>query len=307
MNLSPHAVINPPVVLSTGVQAVAQSSSSGGIDASRLGLPFRAPMWIDEIRFTVALADSTEAGLVGSAGLFTQAKLGLGRFEITDGFVPIAALTPSSQWAAESMISDANIETAGRNIYTFLRWVLPVPMYVRPGESLLADFRRIADGLGNSARVEMAAAGRVASHEGKVPETTCVPWVTAYTNSKVVFSSSQGSGAPGTTLHNSFKVPLHVQRLVGRSYQDAGSGELKPDVSDLRAATGANVQFADSEGFLVVRDRVVFGEVFDSLRHAWTAPRILPPKGWIEVRVTGAPTDSVYWIAMVGYREEAIG
>lgn len=307
MSFSPHAVINPPVVLSTGVQTVAQSAIGSAVDLSRLALPFRSAMLLDEIRFSAALVTGAEVPTVHNA-LFIQTKIALGRFAITDGFVPISVLTPSAQLAADAMMGVGIESASGRNSYSFLRWVFPVPLYVRPGEALGIGFRRITDGQTNTARIEASVVGRVVSGETPQPRSIRVPWVAAYVNDKVAASMSQGSGGPpNTALFNPFSSPLHIQRFVGRSYQDDDAGGLGGDLNDLVVGTGPDVKITDSRGFLVVGDPVVFGEVFDSTRHAWTAPHIMPPKGWVRVQFSGAGTNYVYWVGMVGWREEAIG
>jgi hypothetical protein len=319
------------VILSSGQLALTDGGSAIA-PSSQLIPPFRRPYLIHEVRFT---AKSRQIGVaVGvptptDAQMFYQVKLTLGaQHGLTDGFVPISILAPSVQTAAEEMSAAQGI-SAGQAKYQYgsmLRWKLPRPMYVGAGSGLQAQFQRPVDSGGGTGSIEMVVVGEVLPDGYPAPRTSLVPWVGTYSNPKLAASQSSA-----LNLQNPFNDRnLYLQRLIGRAYMDAGTGfyfsaalnftegeasytfpygSINPPFSGMTLTVNPHALVA-----LMDQDRnpitpvegLAFGEAFDARTHALRHERPLGPKEYLQARFWSGPNDQVYWIGMIGWREEIV-
>jgi hypothetical protein len=67
----------------------------------------------------------------------------------------------------------------------------------------------------------------------------------------------------------------------------------------------ALVRIMDSERYPIIQSgEARFGEVFDARTGSLEHRRDIPPKGWYQVQFNNADTSKVYFISLIGWREE---
>lgn len=289
-------LLNASVSLASGGGAVA--------DAVALSSPFRKPVWINEIRWTIGSNLSAPSN-GGSQGALVSTQIKVGRVDITRGFIPIWNLGPSLQRAdggddySESILDAATSNTQTQ--WAHHRWLLPRPLYVLPGTTLSSSFRRSSTSgapFSGNFTIDVAYAGCYAHPEEPIPKEIAVPFAAVWqpASSAYVISGE-------LDLANPFLVPLHVQRFIGRLSATFGSSAGYEEYS----LTNGNVtvMMKDSQGYSIIKDLTTFSNAFDYLRRAWTFQRTLAPKEWYTAYVRGLSGASrVCTVSLIGWRNE---
>lgn len=297
---------NTPFIVAAS--ATPNSLTAVQLDSKKLVPPFRSPYLIKEIRFYVTILASF-GSVVFSDAAFEQVKISLGHRDLTRGFVPIGSLCPIVQQATDQS------GTVGA-LYGLFRWVLPKPVYARDGEGIEVSVQSIiASAVGATETFEVAVVGEVLPPDAPVPATSCIPYAAAWAS---VTNATVGSLAVATVpaaasgavdLQNPWMdKTIHMQRFIGRGYLDEGSGELSAaDMVDLNAPI---VTLFDSAGHdrtsILPANGVLFGEAFDVRTGCLEHRRPLEPKGFFQANLYNIQAHEVYWISMIGWREEAV-
>lgn len=292
-----------------------------------LQLGFRTAYIVDEIRM-IAYAETTTAGTRRGLAGTIAAKFETGAHAFSGGpdtatggfaggFVPIGSYAPRWGLANDEESYVYSGLSGGSNLfraYARVRWPLPKPLYLSPGDMIRCSVQRhptFDTGLGN-VNVQVAYIGRVVAPGAPVPLMRQVPWVSYIQKlgSNAVASSNQ-------EFRNPFTRPLMVQRFTHRIYQRKTSPSLSfielfdtQQVPGIAAAYYESVLIEDSLGYQVTRDYVPVGHVFDLYRHAWTFARPIGPKEQFNVKFQRSqdpsPTEFVTNVGMVGYRDEVL-
>ena len=282
--------MSAPLVLNTSVTLAANGTAVA--DSAALASPFREPLVIDEVRWSIRVADATRTA--ANMGYCVRTALTLGQWGLTNGMLPIWILGTSLQengYAEE--VQDAQW-VAANPIFSNYRWRFPKPLYVAPGQALRSGFQRIGDSVSGNAIINVAYSGRYALPEDAPKDGQIdVPWATAFlpgTGQTTYISSEQ-------SLDNPFLVPLKVQRLTFR--------EANTDYSE-NANSTAKLTMKDSTGTDVIKDMVLANRAIDYLRRAWTFQRILSPRERYDVKIAEASASKEFQMAMIGSRKERI-
>lgn len=286
------------------------------VNAPSVGLmsPFREPIWIDAITWTM-WNDNAAANSFWDWGGTIRTRLTLGRTEITrnrdNGFVPIWNLSPQVNDVTASMQFDKD-SADGRFPSTMYKWKLPRPLYVPAGMSLQSTFMRTADGGPDDTQVIVGYAGRYVDpalptlHEIDVPFAT---YAEAAANVGVFLSNEND-------FVNPFLVPLHTQRFILRMQhqQDTTTPPFLTEAYGLTSLPAFKVQ--DTFGHNMIRDFVDGSArvIFDFTRRAWSFDNVLNPKERYNVQVQpyqgagGGSAVSVFtdtvMLSLIGWRKE---
>jgi len=265
-------------------------------DTSLLENPFRAPMWLDEIRFRL------DSG-TGWSSMFVELKLG--EIPITKGFVPISLMGKALNDSVEPMTS--------------FTWKLPKPLFI-PARELLRPTLYFQTYSGASARtVTIIYVCRPLEKGTPAPSLIQLPWVTYYSPpymaSPLIDQTDQSTPSD---LYNPFDQDMRIQRFVGRLMVQGSASENDGQMSIASANTnlttgqitsGTLVSAQDSFNNILIRDRTPFAHVFDFVDRAWTVNCVLPPKGFYLFTVDrlwdnySASITATVGIGMVGWRE----
>ncbi len=303
-----------PILLQAQISPPAGGGSFGLADPTRLENPFQGPMWLDEIRFRIPIADGGTRGQ-GWSGLAVELKLG--ETPITKSFVPIGLF-------GKVMNDSQTFGESGDNTnYTpdVFTWKLPKPLFIPAREFLRPTIYFSPYSGAPSTTVTIMYACRPLPKGTPNPQTLHIPWVTSFVPPMVSTPNATDRSDQSTPadLYNPWDEELHVQRFVGRLMgQNLGEDQLHMslasaniDLTDGSLITGTLVSAQDSFNNILIRDRTPFAHVFDFIDRAWTVNCILPPKGFYLFtvdRIWAAYDPSPAFIAttgisMVGWRE----
>jgi len=271
-------------------------------DVSELASPFRAPVLINEIRFSVGAGQVPH--LVRDMSPAILCQFSVGRAEFSPMPIPISMYCTSMQRLV--MEAQAASDLIASDIVFVLqhRWKLPVPLLVPSGSALTAQLSRVPEaGATDDVTVSIAYAGCYLDSSEPLPDKIQVPYVTAfYPPPEGWFDASSLSTFYLTTerqLKNVLDIPVNVQRFIGRFYfiSDNNIVEFTDDGTTV-------VEMKDSYGRSVVKDPSPFGSLFDFNRRAWTFSKILGPREQYSMSIRNAATTNLPLVSMVGWREE---
>lgn len=283
-----------PTLLSSTINL--NSGGTGTFDAGKLSVPFKVPMLIDEIRWSVRLKDAAADIARSNGGALIRCKLTLGELELTNGFIPIWLFGGTTQDDVEQ--TGTIVSATDEAFYSHFRWKLPRPLFVGAGNALRAYAMRGADAR-SPGKVTIAYAGRVFP-EAQRPKEIDVPWVTAY-----LATVGAATGTSGTLdLHNPFHQPLHVQKFVGRILSTANATQAFDDVA--AGYDDFEIQLRTSSGYQIIKDFVPFYSVFDWNRRAWTIGKELPPREHYLLQFQGGVANRQMMVALNGWRKERL-
>jgi len=289
--------MNTPFVTADLGPEISGAGASGPFSSQLLAPPFRTPYLIREIRF-FSFVKSTGGGGAASAK-YLQVNLSVGHRALTNGFVPLSLLCPQVQLATDETSSIIHLATSSIGYY---RWILPRPMYCRPGEGLEGS---VLTANGSTAQqVEVSVVGEVLPAGAPVPKTSAVPYASAYSTTS---SASVSAGASNSLqLQNPWTDRiLNMQRFVGRGYLNSAGAWTDADITDANSPLVSLSDWTAQTQILPVQG-VRFGEAFDARTSCLEHRRPLQPKGFFAARLWNIPANSVYWISMIGWREEAV-
>jgi hypothetical protein len=217
-----------PVMLTSGEVSL---NTGGGIAVPDHGLlqPVeRSPMLVDEIHFNVRTANSA---LNVDPRWLLRVKISLGRLQITNNFVPLAAL--EYEYLTNTLYGGAALtgtDFVGKT-FTGSRWKPPVPIYVPSGSMLHTQYQTsafpyITSTTTTTCVIDTTYIGRLLPVDYPVPRTIKVPYVTAITTSDVPVGNAAAPLLQSRDLQlgNPFDTTLYAQRFVMRQYEVQGYG-----------------------------------------------------------------------------------
>lgn len=289
-----------PVVLSSSCDVALGSNASPNM--TELSYPYRKAVLIDEIRFDMWATDGGQFNM----GAFVYAKFQLGQHYLMRDPVPVWLLgTLMDRFEEEA--NDTFVNPS--QIVSHYRWKLPEPLYVEAGQVLRPTFNRVATLTTRPAgniTVQVSYAGRVVAPNTPRPGVLAVPYVAPFVTTFGVAGGYQQSNE--YHLFNPFDRPLKIQRLTGRLFSSVapGQGQGFQGITPVVAGSALTVQIYDSWGGKLVNDLTGPGDVFDTLRAAWTIDTVMPAKGQYDVRAWNIPASQQLHVAMIGTREEAL-
>lgn len=269
-----------PFVFGSPPQAVAQGQTLP-LDSALLASAFRAPVYIDEVRFAYIryLPDSVGAALGGSL----RVRMALGRYEVTQArnspFVPMWNFAPRSQVSAETQ----------QGMY---RWRLPKPLFVPAGAMLSTSIYRTVDGDNGTVLVAVAYAGRFIPPGTPPPRSIDVPFVSLYEG-----TAGAGTGMSSELdLVNPFQEPLFVQRFICRVQESNAMDDLGT----------AEMKITDSRGQAITNNFGDRYDLFDPTKRATVTPSVLGPRERFNVQLQNVGGTSTPMVSMVGWRKEHV-
>lgn len=258
------AVLDTPILLRATSLSVAVGSITG-FDPSLLQNPYRRPMLLREVRFTVRDLSDDNVSQAGNA----YAELRMGRIPLTHGFVPIRLLCRAYDMRIEA-------DTGGDVTHI---WRFPKPLYVPATEYVDTRIQSQSFASG-SMDFHVTYVGTMLGDGHARPATIDVPWATAFVGARQAGGSDFFEQSGEQDLSNPFETPLYVQRFLGSvplthatTAVDITLGE--PTVGIRRVF----VQVVDHDGQIVCRDRTRFWSLFSPTDRAWNAKCVLPPRG----------------------------
>ena len=300
-----------PLLLSSTVSLA--ENSTGNSNSQQLQPEHRQGMWIDSINWLVTGSGGTLSGIAATGtalpGL-VAVKMSLGRMEISHKFIPLWSYCTDLQFITQSLFSQSDYPSdpaEPHQQYAMMRWKLPKPLYVPAGMQLTTDVARGADGCGGEISITTSYVGRFANVNDPPPKSITVRYVSAWTSNWDTASvTTQQSGE--LDLVNPFLVPLQVQRFTGRLLQTNQAGVTGETfaINAILPSTAMQLTMKDSYGNNIVRDFTFFGEVFDTLRRAWTFHKTLLAKERYYVFLQDIPAQVIAHVAIIGERKEML-
>lgn len=299
-----------PLILQAQITPPAGGGSFGLADTTRLQNPFRAPMWLDEIRFHLLGGASR-----GDAWSSISVELKLGNLSITNGFVPISLLgkTLSDSISGEGSVPDSFV------------WKLPKPLFI-PARELLRPTIYFSPYSGAPTKtVTVLYCCRPLSRGTPEPRVLQAPWVTYFRPPFLVGPNAADTTDQSTSsdIFNPFDQDLYVQRFVGRlmvqgnntdasNNMSIGSANVSLTLAGAPIISGTLVSAQDSMNNILIRDPTPFAHVFDFIDRSWTVNCVLPPKGFYLFTIDrlwsayALARTATVGISMVGWREVAL-
>jgi len=265
-----------------------------------MAYPFRRPIIIDEIRWTLQYSAHGSR----NTGALVYTKMTLGNNYLMRDPVPIWLLGTLMDLNQEQ-IGNLGSLFATNTTYAHYRWRLPEPLYVDAGEVLRSTFSRTLDGF-NSITVQVTYVGRTVAPGSPRPGVVAVPYAAPFITD--LGNTYQQSNEKH--LFNPFNKPIRVQRLTGR-VQSFVSGTTSSNVEVITppAASFSNfmtLQIEDSWGGKIVSKNTGVSDIVDVPRAAWTFDTVMPPKGMYLVQAWNIQAAQILHMAMVGVREEPL-
>lgn len=321
-----------PIVLST--DADLEEGENLQLDAQALSNFFDTPMVIDEIRVQIKSPDNFLT--IGNFGGSIRLKLTLGRYALTDVYVPVGCLGPTFDGGtidnAVYQVGTYSPECIPAQFSTyqvgFFRWKLPRPLVVPVGMPLEAKISRQIEGLNlvypdnTTVSVNVAYVGRVTKKRLPKGITVPIPYVGLYEN---VFTSASVAVSGQRDLYNPFQSPLTVQRLIGRwqnIYLDSGTPQASLISLDANGSLGSTAidfpltQIRLFDGFNVTNRLIPGASIWEENTRAFNMNVELGPREGFEVTIdatAGVPStgaqpspdgSNTSLVTMIGWRNE---
>jgi hypothetical protein len=250
------------------------ANSSGGVNAISLKSPSGEAMEILEVRFSITAVptvSSTLSPAYSTYGAVIACKLDLGKYPLTNGYVPVALFGRSEELMAEQItdVGSSNLFNAVCNEYA---WRPPHPIYVPKGAVLVPTFQhRGITPFDLNVRISYAA--RLIPDGTPAPKRVMLPYVAAWGSGTFDAAVTGTDRSTETDLVNPFKEPLYIQRMVGRvinvfvATNRVDEGITTP--TETVPALLWNVRIVDSHGHPVVQKFTPFRLVFSSVTRSW--------------------------------------
>lgn len=328
-----------PLVLSDSI-ANPSVGQIAMLNSGNLSPGNRTPYWIDEVRIAAVAykAGATANGAVYlGQSAFVDVKFSTGRYDLMRDWVPMGVLAPrfgnDESWDGYS--------TAPRP-WAEVRWVLPKPLYMSPGEVLQCQVRNRWASAQTYFNVYVTYVGRQIAQGEPPPAVRQVPYAATW-NYLTASKPNQGDyvryAASNDQFVNPFSTPLWIQRFTmrGIAYDSGAAVNAATRGFPFQSVAGLGpsptntfypqVRIADSLGYSIVPEYTPVNDVFDGVRGAWTFGRGLGPREQINFQVLGNLADAVgpvypdttstpnppnvattfnYQFGLIGYREEAV-
>jgi hypothetical protein len=335
---SAEEIFGTPCVLSAAVEIPETTTGNRTPvvipDVERLQVPFDVGgFWLDEILIQTTEQNSDPADPASThAKLFV--RLTLDGKEITRDFVPAWLFAPVQDVLVEHMSNATDWFTAGDTgiTNTAIRWRLPKPLFLKPGQTLIPQFQgRSPDDnagvfvLDPGCLVDIGYLGRTVPIGTPLPSKVCLPYV-SHAGLVQPTSGQAASQIFTEEFRNWFSTDLYVQRFVMR--HGVASGQVGDQTEIDEYATGsafalASLPYTDSvmsvdilapNGFKCLENYPQAVEAFWHSRHHWTHGTILKPGATFRITLAQTATLTSFQdvngvaraISMVGYREEVL-
>lgn len=301
--------------------ATLSPNSQVAVPAQNLQNPLGGPMEIHEIRFQIYARQPAEAlaslpAYLSDQGALVGVKLDLGSIELTNGFVPAWCLGQDMNENAKNLFIN-NLPTGRVNqISSYYRWVLPKPLYVPEGATVIPQFQH--RGFAPvTVQVGIAYSGRALPRNSPKPQKAFVPWVSSYYSQAMQFSTTATTfdQSSPVDIFNKWDTPIHLQRFTVRS------PVIVPTLgqwADWNNVLGTYLDFMqariiDSSGIPIVRKFTPLGEIVNPQYKTWEISGAVQAPGdfWnVFVKLTPVTVPLVdttilaqTQMALVGYRE----
>lgn len=259
--------------------ATLSPNSQVAVPAQNLQNPLGGPMEIHEIRFQIFARQPTEAlaalpSYLSDQGALVGVKLDLGSIELTNGFVPAWCLGQDYNENAKALFIN-NLPTGLVNqISSYYRWVLPKPLYVPEGATIVPQFQH--RGFAPvTVQVGIAYSGRALPRNAPKPAKAFVPWVSSYYSRAFQFTTtatdSQFDQSSPVDLFNKWDTDIQLQRFTVRSPVIVPSLGQWADWNNVLGTYFDYMQarIVDSSGVPIVRKYSPLGEIVNPQNKTW--------------------------------------
>lgn len=285
--ICPQVAPNGGVILSSEILQLAAGAT---VPADSYGLANKSDrgILIDRLIFSVR---GSARDYLGNA---ITAKLRLGSYEITNGFVPLSVL--NSPYSGRTRSNESYYYGSGGLIFTN---VLPLmtPFYMPPGIGLSAEFSRNTDGTTDSVGISVGFAGRFTTDRQRV---TQVPYISAFIHPRNILQSI----SKNTELQNPFNQNMFIDKFIGCGDDtSSGSGIAILDY----ALTGSTnlVELAFRGSTVLTSAPLPFNALFWPGQFVAEAKMWIGPRDWFISEFSNVSGNVQPVVAMIGYREEA--
>lgn len=253
--------------------------------------PYRAPLWIDEILFTVSNPDDSDYLLYGNSQPPSAALVGL-RMKVNnrylvEEFVPLWLLAPRLD------VGEAVQDNVGTTVSPYQKsfmWKLAKPMWLDELDDLSYEinFSSAAMQFGfpqtSTATVTVTVKGR-STINSKRPKERAVPFAVVWNPD--MFSCLPNAEtqvvAPDNALRNGRPYPVVITRML--------SDFMSPPPLVTSVARGSNsnmllqARISHSLGYYFVKDLVPLYEMFLNLHREFGVRFVLQPKEFLTVEL----------------------
>lgn len=313
----------PYVPIHLFATATLSPNSQVAVPAQNLQNPLGGPMEIHEIRIQVSARQPTEAaaGLpfyLSDQGALVGIKLDLGTIELTNGFVPAWCLGQDYNENAKIQFVNALPTGTVNQIAAYYRWVLPKPLYVPEGATIIPQFQH----RGYSpvtVQVGIGYSGKALPRNSPKPQKAFVPWVSSYYSRAFQFTTtptgSQFDQSSPVDLFNKWDTPIQLQRFTVRSPVIVPTFGIWADWNNVLGTYFDYMQarIVDSSGVPIVRKYTPLGEIVNPQNKTWElGGAVQAPGDFWNVFVKMDPVPALVQdttilaqtqMALVGYRE----
>jgi len=311
------AVKGAPVSFGTQFGPLTVAAKTAVLNTQALQAGYRTPYYIDEIRMTAyaEISGSTSQGL----GYGLRAQFQTGHHAFSKEPIPLSLYAPVYLRAGYT-VGYTNGAFFEHRPVVEVRWPLPKPLYMEPGDVIQCYLDR-----SNSINTAYASnffnvtyVGRALEPGAKKPPCKYVPWVSFYDH---LTSETRGYSNAKESYRNPFTIPLNVHRLTQHTYGnfpafddiwfETEGGRGPTDSGVVGDTSYAQVRIYDSLGYAMVKEFAPIGEVLDLSRQAWTFSRPIGPREQFEVAFSSTPVVTPGYqystlLGMISHREEAI-
>lgn len=310
------------------------SNTTGGVNAIALRNPMHLPMEILAISFQLEMpglfAIEENVVPVGNIlGGIISAKMDLGQYPLTNGYVPvwnmgrsIQAYDEAPNWGVSVTDLSSPTGVSFPTTQTYL-WKLARPLFV-PADSVVTPTFQHKGLFTDSISVNIGYWAR-SLPMGYEPKHISLPYAAAFQTKNFDLTQIINDGIPQqqvsteTDLVNSFDEPLTLQRFTGRAlmYNNANpklSDETGQPLSAW-ANAGLSVRMVDSHGRPIIPQFTNFRTAFAGMTRSWEmdAKQVMDPRSYYiatvnvdDLRSPAVDTDAFTLqasIGLVGWRE----
>jgi hypothetical protein len=279
-------LLSKPLFLNA--RTILGSNTTGGVNAIALRNPMHLPMEILAITFQLEMpglfAVDEEVVPVGNIlGGIIAAKIDLGQYPITNGYVPVWNMGRSVQAYDEAppwgpFVTDPSSPT-GQSVPTTqtYQWVLPRPLYV-PADSVLTPTFQHRGLFTDPITVNVGYVCRSLPAD-YVPKKINLPYAAAFVTKNFDLTTIAANGFPvqqtstETDLVNSFDETLILQRFTGRALMYNNANPKLSDETGQPLSAWANaaleVRMIDSHGRPIIPNFTNFRAAFAGMTRSW--------------------------------------
>lgn len=264
-------------------------------------------MLVDEIHWSVYSNLTVTPNAALWLGQALRCQLLCGNFEITRDLVPLWTFGQTFDTRNEQA-TNSPYSLAIRNSALFFRWVLPRPLYVPAGVSIIPKIQLAALQAASTITNLNVSVGYAGSEiKRPVPGPACVPWVGTFTRDALSLVNGFAIISDEKQLVNPFNVPLNVHRfnLRGANTEDGVSTYSGDEITSQLL-----VRMYDSNMNDVTQVPLSEAGTFGFPTRTWTVPGVqIDPHAYYTAlvqanAVVGGGSAASIGLSMIGWREE---